>query len=170
MQKIFFSYLKGFEAFRLTSLAVYSFRIRVTRGERACRACKVFGAANPTRRSQSSRSHCRVCARRQCDLSAFHRKRPSNPGVWHKRPTKTRIRRQGIFLFLLSIFACRRAGRIDARCPRRIHAERNAHRHSRLQISNARSLTVHSDLSELCNRERPGRVLVAYSNRVTSYA
>ena len=77
---------------------------------------------------------------------------------------------RGYFLFLLSIFACRRAGRIDARCPRRIHAERNAHRHSRLQISNARSLTVHSDLSELCNRERPGRVLVAYSNRVTSYA
>jgi len=77
---------------------------------------------------------------------------------------------RGYFLFLLSIFACRRAGRIDARGPRRIHAERNAHHHSRLQISNARSLTVHSDLSELCNRERPGRVLVAYSNRVTSYA
>jgi len=76
---------------------------------------------------------------------------------------------RGYFLFLLSIFACRRAGRIDARGPRRIHAERNAHRHSRLQISNARSLTVHSDLSELCNRERPARVLVAYSNRVTSY-
>ena len=77
---------------------------------------------------------------------------------------------RGYFLFLLSIFACRRAGRIDARGPQRIHAERNAHRHSRLQISNARSLTVHSDLGELCNRERPGRVLVAYSNRVTSYA
>ena len=77
---------------------------------------------------------------------------------------------RGYFLFLLSIFACRRAGRIDARGPQRIHAERNAHRHSRLQISNARSLTVHSDLGELCDRERPGRVLVAYSNRVTSYA
>jgi hypothetical protein len=82
----------------------------------------------------------------------------------------TRIRRGGIFLSLLSIFACRRAGRIDARGPRRIHAERNAHRHSRLQIGNARSLTIHGDLGELCDRERPRRIVVAYSDRVTSHA
>ena len=77
---------------------------------------------------------------------------------------------RGYFLFLLSIFACRRAGRIDARGPRRIHAERNAHRHSRLQIGNARSLAVHSDLGELRDRERSGRVLVAHSDRVTGHA
>ena len=71
----------------------------------------------------------------------------------------------------VSLLSCLgRAGRSDARGARRIRAERNAYRHSGLQIGNARSLTVHGDLGELCDRERPRRVLVAYSDRVTSHA
>ena len=68
--------------------------------------------------------------------------------------------------FLIRWHACR----IDARGPRRIHADCNAHRHSGLQIGNARSLTIHGYLSELRDRERLRRVLVTYSDRVTSHA
>jgi hypothetical protein len=142
----------------------------VTRGERACRAYKVFGAANP----HEGHNHREVIVGSVPDANVIFRHFTENaqqiPAFGTNGLQRLGFVARGYFLFLLSIFACRRAGRIDARCPRRIHAERNAHRHSRLQISNARSLTVHSDLSELCNRERPGRVLVAYSNRVTSYA
>jgi hypothetical protein len=63
-----------------------------------------------------------------------------------------------------------RVGRIDACGPRRIRAERYAYPHSGLQIGNARSLAVHSDLGELCDRERPRRALVAYSDRITGHA
>jgi hypothetical protein len=59
------------------------------------------------------------------------------------------------------------ACRDDSAGVRRVHPNRDVHSHSRLEIGNGCSLSIHVDFGELSDRESPCCLLVADSDRVT---